>query len=72
MNRKEKISAYILSKKYIPLTAEEMAVMLDVPQEDMAEFTNILDEIVEDGLAFKSKKGRLMPSRAQKGLAGVF
>lgn len=72
MNRKERISAYILSKKYIPLTEKEMAVMLDVPQEDMSEFIEILEEIVEDGLAFKSKKGRLMPSHTQNGLTGIF
>ena len=46
--------------------------MLDVPQNDMAEFVKILDEIILDGLAFKSKKGRLMPSRAQNGITGVF
>ena len=46
--------------------------MLDVPQNDMPQFLKILDEIVNDGLAFKSKKGRLMPSSAQNGLVGTF
>ena len=72
MNRKEKISAYIRSKQYIPLTFEEMAVMLDVPLADLPEFERIIDEIIEDGLAFKSKKGRLMPSSAQNHIKGVF
>ncbi len=71
MNRKERITAYIRSKSYIPLTPEEMAVMLDVPEKDMPEFEIILNEIVEDGLAFKSKKGRLMPSSAQKLVKGT-
>ena len=72
MNRKERITAYIHSKNYIPLYPEEMAVMLDVPDDDMPEFLKILDEIVNDGLAFKSKKGRLMPSSVQNGLTGTF
>ncbi len=72
MNRKEKISAFIRSKNYIPLTIDEMAVMLDVPQSDMPEFESILNEIIEDGLAFKSKKGRLMPSSAKNHTKGIF
>ncbi len=72
MNRKEKIMAFIRSKNYIPLTPEEMAVMLDVPENDLPEFYRILDEIIEDGLAFKSKKGRLMPSSAQNHTKGIF
>ena len=68
MNRKEKITAFIRSKNYIPLTIDEMAVMLDVPTEDLPEFEKILNEIIEDGLAFKSKKGRLIPSGAKNAI----
>lgn len=72
LNRKEKITAFINSKKYFPLTRDEMIVVLDVPETDIVEFNRIINEIVEDGLAFESKKGRLMPSRAQNGLTGIF
>ena len=72
MNRKDKITAYIHSKNYIPLSPEEMSVMLDVPEKDMQEFLLLLNEIVEDGLAFKTKKGRLMPSSVQNTFTGIF
>lgn len=72
MNRKDKITAYIHSESYIPLFPDEMAAVLDVPSEDVPEFLKILDEIVEEGLAFKSKKGRLVPSSVQNGITGVF
>ncbi|MFA7637383.1 MAG: ribonuclease R [Monoglobales bacterium] len=72
MNRKEKISAYLRSKSYIPLVPQELAVLLDVPKEDMTEFENILDELVEDGIAVKTKKGRIMPSAAQNLITGTF
>lgn len=72
LNRKEKISAYIHSKQYIPLTPEEIAVMLDVPASDMAEFLGLVNELISDGLVFKTKKGKLMPSYAQNEIVGVF
>ncbi len=72
MTRKEKIVAYIGSRNYIPLKREELATVLDVPSSDMPEFLMIIDEMIDDGLAFESKKGRLMPSNENGVLKGVF
>lgn len=58
MNRKERIFEFIKSNDYIPLTIDELKVMLGVPDEDFEEFSDILNELVLDGLLFLTKKGR--------------
>ncbi len=58
MDRKEKIFAYISSKEYIPLKLKELITMLDVPNDDEIEFTNILNELCIEGKIYISKKGR--------------
>lgn len=61
MERKEKIFLYISSKEYIPLTFEELRIVLDVPDEDAEEFSSILDELVFEGKIFLTKKHRYAP-----------
>ena len=39
MERKERIYSYINSKEYIPLTKDELCLVLDVPAEEFAEFS---------------------------------
>lgn len=46
--------------------------MLDVPKEDYAEFEEIIKQLVADDLAFMSKKGRVLPTCAPKGIEGIF
>lgn len=58
MNRKEKIFAYISDDSYIPLTFEEMAAVLDVPEDDLPELNAILDELISEGKIFCSKRKR--------------
>lgn len=62
MDRKEKIFEYIKSKEYIPLKLDEMAAVLCVPEEDMAEFSNILNELLSEGRIILSKKKRYLLS----------
>ena len=47
-----------MNETYVPLTLPELALMLCVPESDMAEFQAILDELVFEGKIFVSKKGR--------------
>lgn len=62
MDRKEKVLSYIKSKEYIPLKAEEMAVVLDVPYEDIKKLSDILNSLCSDGSIYLTKKGRYMPA----------
>ncbi len=56
MDRKEKVFEFIKSENNIPLKAEEMAVLLDVPKSDFAEFTSILTELTREGKIYQTKK----------------
>ena len=58
MNRKEKIFAFMNQEEYVPLTYSELALVLCVPEEDLDEFSNILDDLVIEGKIFVSKKNR--------------
>lgn len=71
MERKEKILGYIKSKEYVPLTADEMKTVLGVPDEDILEFYNILDELELDGQIVKTKKSRYQSAKSLNMVSGV-
>lgn len=72
MERKDKIKAYILSKEYIPLTFDELCTVLDVPDEDKDQLSEILDALIDEMQIIKTKKGRFAPSPdAGKIISGV-
>lgn len=58
MDRKERIFSYISSNTYVPLKFNELAIVLDVPEEDLIELSRILDSLVREGRIYKTKKGR--------------
>lgn len=58
MNRKEKLFAFISDENYIPLKIDEIAVLLDVPKSDYTELAQLLDELVDEGKIFKTKKNK--------------
>ena len=58
MDRKEKLFAFISSENYIPLKAEEIAVLLDVPKSDFDELFEILSELTAEGKIYKTKKNK--------------
>ena len=58
MNRKEKLFAFISDENYIPLKLDEIAVLLDVPKSDYTELAQLLDELVDEGKIFKTKKNK--------------
>lgn len=61
MTRKEKIYAYMTSEAYIPLNFDELMIVLDVPAHDSDAFASILDELINSGRIFITKKHRYMP-----------
>ena len=58
MDRKEKILGFISSAEYIPMKADEIAVMLDVPKDDYDEFYSILNELSYEGKIYETKRGK--------------
>ena len=56
--RKNKIAAYLASDIYIPMSFEEMCLVLDVPDSDRDEFSELLGEMRKSGILKLSKKGR--------------
>lgn len=58
MNRKEKIYLYMKSKEYIPLKADELGAVLEVPRSDRSELAKILDELCAEGKIYLTKKKR--------------
>ncbi|MDD6734831.1 MAG: ribonuclease R [Clostridiales bacterium] len=71
MERKDKIYSYISSSNYIPLTFEELSVVLDVPAEDSSEFKSIIDELIREGKIFCSKRKRYAPCEKNNIFPGI-
>ncbi len=66
MNRKERVCAYISSKEYIPLTADELAAVLCVPADARDELNAILDELCGENRIYITKKRRYMPYESER------
>ena len=62
--RKERIVEFMTEDAYRPLKLEELAVVLDVPQEDCRQFADVLEELEQEGLIYKTNKDKYgLPSR---------
>ncbi len=72
LTREEKILAYINNEMKTPLKPEELAVVLDVPQSDMAEFNMLLYALLEDCLILETKRGKIAPLSTQNLVNGKF
>ena len=55
--RKERILAYIKSDEYIPMKRRDLRVMMDVPQEDRPLFEELLQQLIDEGHIFETRKG---------------
>ncbi|MGM0378304.1 MAG: ribonuclease R [Bacillota bacterium] len=58
MNIKNKIMEYIVQNKKTPMFDYKLAESLDVNKGQLDEFRDILDELVDEGKLYKSKKGK--------------
>ena len=70
--RKEKILAYIESQDYIPMKRRDMRAMLSVPAEDREKFELLINELIEEGRVFETKKGKLASPRNLQMATGTF
>ena len=69
---KEKISVFIKSPEYTPMTREDIAILLCVPQSDMKEFDSIIDELISEGVIIVGKKKRCFSAKSMGLIEGVF
>lgn len=60
LERREKILGFIGEKEYIPMKFHELCTMLEVPAQDRDLFFNMLEDLVNDGRLFKTKKEKYM------------
>lgn len=72
LERKERIKEYINSNAYLPLKRHELTVMLDVPNEDISLFNSIIDELIAEGNAVETKRGKIMPAEKLNIYPGEF
>lgn len=70
--RKERILAYIQSDGYIPMKRKDLRVMMDVPQEDRPAFEELLQQLIEEGHIFETRKGKLAAPKDLQMAIGSF
>jgi len=71
-DRKRKIVSFMREDAYKPLLFEELVTVLDVPQEDVEKFAEVLEELESEGIIFKTKKNRYGVPERMNLSAGTF
>jgi len=69
---KEKITAFIESREYAPMTKENIAILLCVPESDRDKFNSIIDELISEGVIIIGKKGRCFSAKSMGLIEGIF
>ena len=70
--RKQKICDFINSKDYVPMTKENIALLLCVPASDIEEFNNIVDELEKEGEIIIGRKKRCFSAKSMGLVKAVF
>ena len=70
--RKERILAYIKSDGYLPMKRRDLRVMMDVPTEDRPAFEELLQQLIDEGHIFETKKGKLASPKDLQMATGSF
>ena len=70
--RKERILAYIKSDGYLPMKRRDLRVMMDVPAEDRPAFEELLQQLIDEGHIFETKKGKLASPKDLQMATGSF
>ena len=70
--RKERILAYIRSDEYIPMKRKDLRVMMDVPVEDRPAFEELLQQLIDEGHVFETRKGKLASPKDLQMATGSF
>ncbi len=72
MTRKERLTAFMHTPDYKPLKFDELAIVLDVPKNELHLLAQLLDELVCAGEIAKNKKGRYGISTSAGLISGRF
>jgi len=71
-DRKDRIVAFVHSKEYLTsMKPKEIALMMQVPPEDVDVFNQLIAELVSEGRLSTSKRGRIIPPEEDV-VAGTF
>ena len=70
--RKERILAYIKSEEYLPMKRRDLRVMMDVPAEDRPAFEELLQQLIDEGHVFETRKGKLASPKDLQMATGSF
>lgn len=69
---KEKVIKMVNDDKYIPLTPTELAIKLELNQEEICTFNKLIKEMIEDLYLVVTKKGRIIPPSQTSSFVGKF
>lgn len=69
---KEKVTSFINSSEYSPMSKENIAILMCVPKSDMDEFNSIINELVSEGVIIIGKKGRCFSAKSMGLIEGIF
>ncbi len=69
---KARITEFVNSNEYLPMSRENMAVLLCVPSSDIEVFNSIINELIDEGVLVQGRKKRLFSSKSMGLIEGVF
>lgn len=69
---KEKVIKMVNDDKYIPLTPTELAIKLELNQDEICTFNKLIKEMIEDLYLVVTKKGRIIPPSQTSSFVGKF
>lgn len=72
MTQKEKLKLFFKDDFYVPMTIEDIILLLEVPDYDKDEFIKIIDELLLEGYIIKTKKKRFALSENMGFISGFF
>lgn len=70
--RKQKICDFVNSSEYVPMSRENIATLLCVPQSDLEEFNRIIDELIDEGVIVVGRKKRCFSAKSMGLVKAVF
>ncbi len=72
MTQKEKISEFVKNEMKIPMSFDELKIILCVPEESEKDFLIILNELIDEGVLAETKKKRFAPLHVLNMASGTF
>ena len=71
MDRQDKLLAFINDDNYVPMRKKDIAAILGVPAEDMAELDELLNSLLDSGKIVVTVKNKYMPANPDEYVTGI-